>query len=152
MKYSYTFLTKAYQNKNAVFVATGLILPFFLFIFRTCLWYNNWFILLYLLFGYITINRIVEPILFCYLPTFIIYCFISTKPASWLFFIQKFIKKKGLTSRSDVSSYTFKDSLTSLTSRRDVWDVREFLISLWEIKESVRSDVSLFVSIFLYFM
>ena len=35
-----------------------------------------------------------------------------------------------------LTSYTFKDSLTS---RRDV---REFLISLWEIKESVRSDVS----------
>ena len=93
MKYSYTFLTKAYQNKNAVFVATGLISFFFLFIFRTLFRYNNWFIMLYPIFGYITINRIVEPILFHYLPTFIIYCFISTKPASYTFFYSKIYQK-----------------------------------------------------------
>ena len=47
-----------------------------------------------------------------------------------LLWLKRYRKCLGLT------SYTFKDSLTS---RRDV---REFLISLWEIKESVRSDVS----------
>ena len=75
----YNFFKEAYQNKDAVFLSLGLICPFLLFCHRFSLWYNHFYTLLDPIYGLAGLNRFIEPLLFCYLPTIIIFCYISRK-------------------------------------------------------------------------
>ncbi len=86
------FMTKGCKNKDAIFVTTAFVLPFLLFCFRLFLWYNNLSIVFDPIFGLIGLNRILEVIAFCYLPTFVVFCYISEGIQSVLLFITGFIK------------------------------------------------------------
>ncbi len=63
----YTFSTNAYKKKDALFISTGLLLPFLLLEERTILWYADIHIVFAAFFGFDGINRVLEPLLFCYL-------------------------------------------------------------------------------------
>ena len=75
----YIFFKEAYQNKDAVFLSLGLICPFLLFCHKFSLWYNDFYTLLDPIYGLTGLNRFIEPLLFYYLPTIIIFCYISRK-------------------------------------------------------------------------
>ena len=83
----YTFFVDASKNKDALFVSNGLILPFLLFLFRIILWYTDTYIVFTAFFGIDGINRVLEPVLFCYLPTLVTFCFLSKKKSIFFFII-----------------------------------------------------------------
>jgi len=81
----YTFFTKAYKNKDALFVSTGAILPLFLLVFRMILWYFNIHTVFAAFFGIAGINRWLETLMFCYLPSLVAFCFLSKKNTIFFF-------------------------------------------------------------------
>nr|QIQ59649.1 hypothetical protein [Trebouxia sp. A1-2] len=85
----YTFFIDAYKNKDALFTAIGLLLPSLLFCFRMTLWYMDIYLIFPALFGIDAIGRIFEPLIFCYLPSFVTFCFISKKKSIFFFKIYK---------------------------------------------------------------
>ena len=85
MKKIYLFFTAAYENKDALFISTGLFLPLLLLAFRIFLWYMDIYIVFAAFFGVNGINRIVEPLLFCYFPTIVVFCFLCKKKSIFFF-------------------------------------------------------------------
>lgn len=75
----YNDFTNKCKNEDAIFVSVGLVLPLLLFCFRISLWYTGFYTIFHPILGCATLNRIVEVIAFSYLPTFVIFCFISKK-------------------------------------------------------------------------
>lgn len=64
------------ENTDPIFVCAAIFCPSFLFCFRMYLWYNDFYILFDPVYKY---NRILEPFIFCYLPSVLIFYFISKK-------------------------------------------------------------------------
>ncbi len=92
LSYIHGFLTRDHKNKDPIFVSTGFVLPLLLFCFRIFLWYNDLFIVFDPIFGLIGLNRILEVIAFCYLPTFVVFCYISEGIQNLFHFTPEFIK------------------------------------------------------------
>ena len=83
------YIKKGCENKDALFVSTGLLLPVSIFCFRIILWHKNLNILFFPICGYPVCNRVLELLFLFYLPTFLIFCYISRKDLLFYSYLYK---------------------------------------------------------------